>query len=39
MIERCLGDGTVARTWFRRALAVNPSFSLLWSAVARRALR
>jgi tetratricopeptide (TPR) repeat protein len=34
MIERCLGrDG---RPWFRRALALNPHFSLVWSPVARR---
>ncbi len=38
MIERCLGSGA-ARSWFRKALAVNPSFSLLWAPVARRALR
>jgi tetratricopeptide (TPR) repeat protein len=37
MIERCLGSST-ARSWFRRALAINPHFSLLWSRVARRAL-
>jgi tetratricopeptide (TPR) repeat protein len=36
MIERCLGHGDVARSWFRRALATNPHFSLLWSSVARR---
>jgi tetratricopeptide (TPR) repeat protein len=36
MIERCLGNGTVARGWFRRALAVNPHFSVRWSPVARR---
>jgi tetratricopeptide (TPR) repeat protein len=35
MIERCLGSPS-ARTWFRRALEVNPGFSLLWSPVARR---
>jgi hypothetical protein len=35
MIERCLGRPT-ARTWFRRALEVNPGFSLLWSPVAKR---
>jgi tetratricopeptide (TPR) repeat protein len=34
MAERCLGhDG---REWFRRALRLNPQFSLLWSPVARR---
>ena len=36
MIERCLGNGTVSRGWFRRALAVNPHFSVRWSPVARR---
>ena len=39
MIERCLGDRAAARAWFRRALAVNPSFSLLWAPVARRGAR
>ena len=36
MIERCLGHGAAARTWFRRALAANPHFSLRWAPVARR---
>ena len=36
MIERCLGRTASARTWFRRALALNPHFSLLWAPVARR---
>ena len=36
MIERCLGHREVARRWFRRALAVNPRFSLLWSPTAER---
>jgi tetratricopeptide (TPR) repeat protein len=37
MIERCLGhDG---RVWFRRALALNPRFSLLWSPTAERLAR
>jgi tetratricopeptide (TPR) repeat protein len=36
MIERCLGHATVAHTWFRRALALNPHFSVLWAPVARR---
>jgi tetratricopeptide (TPR) repeat protein len=35
MIERCLSRPT-ARAWFRRALALNPHFSLLWSPSARR---
>ncbi|HZR93945.1 MAG TPA: tetratricopeptide repeat protein [Gaiellaceae bacterium] len=36
MIERCLGHRVEARTWFRRAIALNPGFSVLWSPVARR---
>jgi tetratricopeptide (TPR) repeat protein len=36
MIERCVGRTTDARRWFRRALALNPHFSLLWAPVARR---
>jgi tetratricopeptide (TPR) repeat protein len=36
MIERCLGHAAEARTWLRRALALNAHFSLLWSAVAQR---
>jgi tetratricopeptide (TPR) repeat protein len=36
MIERCLGHGAEARTWFDRALRLNPHFSLLWSPVAQR---
>jgi len=36
MIERCLGHRAEARRWFRRALALNPHFSLLWAPVARR---
>jgi tetratricopeptide (TPR) repeat protein len=36
MIERCLGHRTEARRWFRRAIAVNPHFSLLWASVARK---
>jgi tetratricopeptide (TPR) repeat protein len=39
MIERCLGHPTEARSWFRRALALNPHFSILWSPVARRYAR
>ena len=37
-IERCLGRDEAARGWFRRALATNPHFSLLWAPVARKAL-
>jgi tetratricopeptide (TPR) repeat protein len=36
MIERCLGHRATARTWFRRAVTLNPHFSLLWAPVARR---
>ena len=36
MIERCLGNTTAAKTWFRRALALNPRFSILWAPVAKR---
>jgi hypothetical protein len=36
MAERCAGHAAPARAWFRRALALNPHFSLLWSPVARR---
>jgi tetratricopeptide (TPR) repeat protein len=35
-IERCLAHEDKARTWFRRALELNPHFSLLWAPVARR---
>ena len=35
MIERCLGHAAAARAWFRRALALNPHFSLLWAPVAK----
>ena len=35
-IEQCLGHGTAAKLWYRRALALNPHFSLLWAPVARR---
>jgi tetratricopeptide (TPR) repeat protein len=36
MIERCLGRPTEARTWFVRALELNPHFSLRFAPVARR---
>ena len=39
MIERCLGHATDARGWFRRAVALNPHFSLLWAPLARRLAR
>lgn len=39
MIERCLGNRKAGDAFLRRALALNPSFSTLWSPVAKRALR
>ena len=39
MIERCLGHRAAARSWFRRALATNPHFSVLWAPVARSYVR
>jgi tetratricopeptide (TPR) repeat protein len=39
MIERCLGHGSASRVFLRRALAVNPHFSLVYPPVARKALR
>jgi tetratricopeptide (TPR) repeat protein len=39
MIERCLGHAGDARLWFRRAVALNPHFSLLWAPTARRLAR
>jgi tetratricopeptide (TPR) repeat protein len=36
MAERCVGQDAEARRWFRRALGLNPHFSLLWSPFARR---
>jgi len=39
MIERCLGRRATGNAFLRRALSLNPHFSILWSPVARRALR
>lgn len=39
MIERCLGHEAAATKWFRRAVGLNPHFSVLWSALARRYAR
>jgi len=39
MIERCLGRTAEGNRFLRRALSLNPHFSLLWAPVARRALR
>jgi Flp pilus assembly protein TadD len=38
-IERCLGHESAAARWLRRALDLNPHFSLLWSPVAQGWLR
>jgi tetratricopeptide (TPR) repeat protein len=38
-IEACLGNRLAAHVWARRALALNPHFSLLWAAEARRLAR
>jgi tetratricopeptide (TPR) repeat protein len=38
-IERCLGRTGEGDRFLRRALALNPHFSLLWAPIARRALR
>jgi tetratricopeptide (TPR) repeat protein len=35
-IEACLGDHVGAALWYRRALALNPRFSILWAPVARK---
>ena len=35
MVERCLGHDADAKTWFRRALLLNPHFSVMWAPVAR----
>jgi tetratricopeptide (TPR) repeat protein len=34
MIERCLGNDEEAARWFRRAVELNPGFSVLWSPLA-----
>jgi tetratricopeptide (TPR) repeat protein len=39
MLERCLGNRPQARAWFRRAVALNPHFSVLWGPLARREAR
>jgi tetratricopeptide (TPR) repeat protein len=39
MIERCLGRPNEARAWFRRALSLNPHFSLVWAPLAQRYAR
>ncbi len=39
MIERCLGHSAAATSWFRRAIALNPKFSLIWSPLAKEYAR
>jgi tetratricopeptide (TPR) repeat protein len=39
MIERCAGHQAAGDAFLRRALAINPHFSLLWAPVARKALQ
>ena len=39
MIERCLGRRNEARSWFAKALTLNPGFSPLWSPLAVRYAR
>jgi tetratricopeptide (TPR) repeat protein len=39
MIERCLGHTATAQSFLRRALAINPRFSLLYAPVAMKVLR
>jgi tetratricopeptide (TPR) repeat protein len=36
MIERCLGERAAARSWMRRALELNPGFSVRWAPLAQR---
>ena len=38
-IEDCLGHDAESRAWARRTLRLNPNFSLLWTATARRLAR
>jgi tetratricopeptide (TPR) repeat protein len=37
-VAACLGRTAEARTSYRRALAINPHFSILWAPVARKGL-
>jgi tetratricopeptide (TPR) repeat protein len=37
-VAACLGDRAEARTYYARALALNPHFSILWAPVAREGL-
>jgi len=38
-IEDCVGDHAAARAWARRALVLNPHFSVLWAPTARSLAR
>ena len=38
MVDRCVGKERSARTWFAKALEINPHFSLLWAPVAQEAV-
>ena len=38
-IAACLGDANLAKGFYRRALALNPRFSVLWAPVARKGAR
>jgi tetratricopeptide (TPR) repeat protein len=38
-VAACLGRPAEARTYYRRALALNPRFSILWAPVARKGAR
>ena len=37
-IAACLGNRVGAASWYRRALALNPRFSVLWAPVAKKAV-
>jgi hypothetical protein len=39
MIERCLDHRSAGHRYLERALALNPNFSIVWSPVAKEALR
>jgi hypothetical protein len=39
MIERCLGHRAASKVWLRKALELNPRFSLIWTPVATRYAR
>ena len=39
MVERCLGHHAAGAAFLRKALRLNPHFSIVWAPVARKALR